>query len=59
MTVVDMQVSLLDIVPTVLDYFSVHYPHYSIFKKEGKVKLSGKSLLDQLTNKKNSEMVSF
>jgi len=56
---VDTQVSLLDIVPTVLDSFNLHYPHYSIFKKEGKVKLSGKTLLNHVTTKENPERAIF
>ncbi|CAN2391568.1 N-sulfoglucosamine sulfohydrolase, partial [Pristimantis euphronides] len=38
--------SLLDITPTVLDWFSVPYPDYKIFGKN--VKLTGKSLLPAL-----------
>ena len=54
---VDSQVSLLDIVPTVLDWFKVPYPHYSIFKKQGKVKLTGRSLLDHLSRQEKMERV--
>ena len=44
-------VSLLDIVPTVLDWYGIHYPHYSIFgHKTPQVKLTGKSLLPVLTS---------
>ncbi|XP_043924017.1 N-sulphoglucosamine sulphohydrolase isoform X2 [Protopterus annectens] len=42
-------VSLLDITPTVLDWFSVPYPSYSIFGKD-KVFLTGKSLLPALVS---------
>lgn len=53
-------VSLLDIVPTILDWFKISYPHYSIFRKHGRVKLSGRSLLDYLnTNYKNKERMIF
>ncbi|XP_072271058.1 N-sulphoglucosamine sulphohydrolase isoform X5 [Pyxicephalus adspersus] len=38
--------SLLDITPTVLDWFSIQYPNYKIFDKT--VQLSGKSLLPAL-----------
>lgn len=41
----DTLVSLLDVVPTVLDWFSIDYPHYSIFPKRPQAKLAGKSLL--------------
>lgn len=43
-------VSLLDITPTVLDWFSVPYPNYSIFGKDKKVLLTGKSLLPALVS---------
>lgn len=56
---VDSQVSLLDIVPTVLDWFKVPYPHYSIFKKQGKVKLTGRSLLDHLSRQEKMERAIF
>ncbi|RWS10605.1 N-sulfoglucosamine sulfohydrolase-like protein [Dinothrombium tinctorium] len=36
-------VSLLDVLPTVLDWFAIKFPKYKIFKK--RVKLTGKSLL--------------
>ncbi|XP_077315722.1 N-sulfoglucosamine sulfohydrolase [Lithobates pipiens] len=38
--------SLLDITPTILDWFSIQYPNYKIFGKS--VQLSGKSLLPAL-----------
>ncbi|XP_075034029.1 N-sulfoglucosamine sulfohydrolase [Mixophyes fleayi] len=38
--------SLLDIAPTVLDWFSIQYPNYKIFGKD--VHLTGKSLLPAL-----------
>lgn len=41
-------VSLLDIVPTVLDWFSIPYPHYSIAKHHKTVQLTGKSLIPTL-----------
>ncbi|XP_006635463.1 N-sulphoglucosamine sulphohydrolase [Lepisosteus oculatus] len=43
-------VSLLDITPTVLDWFSIPYPEYSIFRTQQPVQLSGKSLLPALTS---------
>ncbi|XP_033108057.1 N-sulphoglucosamine sulphohydrolase-like [Anneissia japonica] len=44
----EAMVSLLDITPTVLDWFSITYPKYSIFSKNETVKLTGKSLLSVL-----------
>ncbi|KAM6468572.1 N-sulfoglucosamine sulfohydrolase isoform 2-T2 [Liasis olivaceus] len=41
-------VSLLDITPTILDWFSVPYPSYSLFGKQI-VQLTGKSLLPALS----------
>ncbi|XP_048869152.1 N-sulphoglucosamine sulphohydrolase [Brienomyrus brachyistius] len=42
-------VSLLDITPTILDWFSVPYPAYSLFQKQP-VQLSGRSLLPALSS---------
>ncbi|XP_074464267.1 N-sulfoglucosamine sulfohydrolase isoform X2 [Larus michahellis] len=39
--------SLLDLTPTILDWFSIPYPSYSIFGKK-RVQLTGKSLLPAL-----------
>ncbi|XP_048467049.1 N-sulphoglucosamine sulphohydrolase [Rhincodon typus] len=41
-------VSLLDITPTVLDWFSIPYPTYSLFGKDPAVQLTGRSLLPAL-----------
>ncbi|XP_026696709.2 N-sulfoglucosamine sulfohydrolase-like [Ciona intestinalis] len=41
-------VSLLDITPTVLDWFSITYPQYTLFHRD--VKLTGKSLLRDISN---------
>ena len=41
-------VSLLDIVPTVLAWLEVPYPDYNIFRKQGRVKLGGRSVLEYL-----------
>ena len=41
-------VTHLDIVPTLLDWLGLSYPKYHIFKKDGAVELTGKSLLDFL-----------
>ncbi|XP_072339759.1 N-sulphoglucosamine sulphohydrolase [Scyliorhinus torazame] len=41
-------VSLLDITPTVLDWFSIPYPTYSIFGKDKVVQLTGRSILPAL-----------
>lgn len=38
-------VSLIDIVPTLLDWFTVSYPMYAIFKNDLPVNLTGRSLL--------------
>ena len=43
------QVSLLDIFPTILDWFNIKLPNYHIFKKRGNVKLTGSSLLKYLS----------
>ncbi|XP_005989162.1 N-sulphoglucosamine sulphohydrolase [Latimeria chalumnae] len=43
-------VSLLDITPTILDWFSIPYPTYSIFGKGQLVRLTGRSLLPALTS---------
>ncbi|XP_064612746.1 N-sulphoglucosamine sulphohydrolase-like [Liolophura sinensis] len=43
-------VSLLDIVPTVLDWYELGYPNYSIFQHHT-VKLTGQSLLPELNLK--------
>nr|KAF6458773.1 N-sulfoglucosamine sulfohydrolase [Rousettus aegyptiacus] len=40
-------VSLLDLTPTILDWFSVPYPHYAIFGSKP-VRLTGRSLLPAL-----------
>lgn len=42
-------VSLVDIAPTVLDWFGVQYPSYSLFNRQ--VKLTGRSLLPTLREK--------
>ena len=41
-------VTHLDIVPTLLEWFGISYPKYHIFKNDGPVKLTGKSLLELL-----------
>lgn len=41
----DSLVNLLDIVPTILDWFNIQYPPYSIFKHRPEVALTGHSLL--------------
>uniref|UniRef100_A0A8D0H612 N-sulfoglucosamine sulfohydrolase n=1 Tax=Sphenodon punctatus TaxID=8508 RepID=A0A8D0H612_SPHPU len=45
----DAFASLLDVTPTILDWFSVPYPSYSLFGKQP-VQLTGKSLLPALTS---------
>ncbi|XP_062507357.1 N-sulphoglucosamine sulphohydrolase-like [Corticium candelabrum] len=47
-------VSLVDIVPTVLDWFDVAYPNYSIFKSDLPVQLTGRSLLPVLEEEPES-----
>ena len=44
----DALVSLLDVTPTILDWFNVSYPTYDMFENHGKVKIHGKSLLPLL-----------
>jgi len=50
------QVSLLDLVPTVLDWLAIPYPHYSIFRSAGPVVLTGSSLLSLLNDQKPNLM---
>ena len=50
----DASVSLLDIVPTILDWFSIDYPSYKLFGTHD-VQLTGKSVLPAL----KEEPVSF
>ncbi|KAG2461064.1 N-sulphoglucosamine sulphohydrolase [Polypterus senegalus] len=52
-------VSLLDITPTILDWFSIPYPAYSIFGKDKLVQLTGKSLLDALVKEQPWNRVFF
>ncbi|XP_074647623.1 N-sulfoglucosamine sulfohydrolase-like [Tubulanus polymorphus] len=47
--VTDAMTSLVDIVPTVLDWYRIPYPHSYIFRKAGPVVLTGKSMLPLLT----------
>ena len=44
----DVLVSLLDVTPTILDWFNLSYPTYNMFGKHGTVKIHGKSLLPLL-----------
>ena len=44
-TIENKLVSLLDVTPTILDWFNITYPDYRIFHNKGKVTLSGMSLL--------------
>ena len=44
----DVLVSLLDVTPTILDWFNLSYPTYNMFGKHGTVKIGGKSLLPLL-----------
>ena len=44
----DVLVSLLDVTPTILDWFNVSYPTYDMFENHGRVKIHGKSLLPLL-----------
>jgi len=45
----DALVSLLDITPTILDWFNVAYPNYTLPENKSLVQLLGKSLLPLLT----------
>lgn len=47
-------VSLIDIVPTLLDWFGVRYPEYEIFNHDQPVRLTGHSLLPILENEPDS-----
>lgn len=49
---IQTQVSLLDIFPTILDWFDIKIPEYHIFKKRGNVQLTGNSLLSFLDSGK-------
>ena len=40
--------SLLDVLPTALDWLGLPFPPYSIFRQAGRVRLSGRSLLPHL-----------
>lgn len=52
--------SLLDITPTVLDWFQIRYPHYKMFNHAGKVILTGKSLLpNKATRDKDQQHMVF
>jgi len=53
---INTHVSLLDIVPTVLDWFNIKFPKYHIFKKHGNVKLTGTSLLNYLSRGKPKDI---
>lgn len=46
----DVQSSLLDVVPTILDWFDIAYPTYHILKPSQPTLLSGRSLLPLLLN---------
>lgn len=46
----DVQVSLLDVMPTVLDWFGIDYPRYHILKPSQPTVLAGRSLLPFLHN---------
>lgn len=48
--VTDEPASLLDLVPTVLDWFGLTYPTYHILKPDRPTRLSGRSLLPFLSN---------
>ena len=55
--VVNNPVSLLDITPTILDYFGIKYPKYKIFKD--KVQLRGKSLLNIVRNDNENKIQKY
>ena len=55
----DIQANLLDIVPTVLDWFDIDYPEYHILKPSQPIKLTGKSLLPLLSDEKGVESDPF
>ena len=55
----DIQANLLDIVPTVLDWFDIDYPKYHILKPSQPTSLTGKSLLPLLTDENGVESDTF
>ncbi|KAK4011951.1 hypothetical protein OUZ56_021056 [Daphnia magna] len=55
----DVQASLLDIVPTVLDWFDIDYPKYHILKPSQPTSLGGKSLLPFLRGDDKAESDAF
>lgn len=46
----DELTSLLDITPTILDWFNVKYPSYKIFQNYPPIRLTGRSLLDTVVS---------
>jgi N-sulfoglucosamine sulfohydrolase len=56
--VTDFSASLLDLVPTVLDWYGLEYPKYHILKPNQPTTLSGRSLLPVVFNPDDSEVLS-
>jgi N-sulfoglucosamine sulfohydrolase len=55
----DIQANLLDIVPTVLDWFDIDYPKYHILKPNQPIRLTGKSLLPLLSGENGIKSDTF
>ena len=47
-------VSLLDVVPTALDWLNISYPQYHILNQYGIVNLTGQSILNKLQTGRNT-----
>ena len=54
---IDDPASLLDVVPTVLDWFDLTYPDYHILKPDRPTRLLGRSLLPLLKNKDDGQQI--
>ncbi|XP_046648750.1 N-sulphoglucosamine sulphohydrolase-like isoform X2 [Daphnia pulicaria] len=55
----DIQANLLDIVPTVLNWFDIDYPKYHILKPNQPIRLTGKSLLPLLSGENGIKSDTF
>lgn len=57
--ITNFQASLLDVVPTVLDWFSIDYPRYHILKPSEPTTLTGRSLLPLLRSEDVEQVDTF
>lgn len=55
----DVQASLLDVVPTILEWFNIDYPRYHILKPSQPTSLSGRSLLPLLSGEHDEDQGAF